>query len=63
MRAADYLDRFDKAMTPTPGTNSVPAHQVQEANALALAALAAAVLETGSTTDGITLAAAIHHSL
>lgn len=62
MTAADYLDRFDKAMTPTPGTNAVPRHRVEEAHALALAALAAAVIETRTISDGITLAAAIGHT-
>ena len=62
MTAADYLNQFDKAMTPTPGTTDVPSHKVQEASALALAALAAAVLETGTAPAGVTLAPAIGHT-
>ncbi|CAK7288657.1 hypothetical protein [Streptomyces misionensis] len=40
MTAAEYLDRFDNAMTPVPGTTTVPSDKVREAHALAIAALA-----------------------
>lgn len=65
MTATDYLNQFDKAMTPQPGFNEPRQHQIDAGVAYALAALAAAVLETGTTPDlnGITLKTATHHSI
>lgn len=57
--AADYLAKFNEAMTPEPGTISVPAHRVDQAQAFALAALAAAVIETATYPDPATLTTAL----